>query len=203
MKKQKVGSISVICGPMYSGKTEELIRRIRRANYSKQKVHVFKHAIDDRYDAQCVTSHLGDKVEATLIQDHRQLLENILPDTKVIAIDEVQFFAIEIVSLLLELRNQGYDIIAAGLDLDFRGVPFGPMPYLLALADEIIKLRAVCAKTGKEAQYSQRLIDGRPAHHTDPVILVGASDSYQARSKEAFEIDYIPLKEYLSLEQKR
>lgn len=195
--KRPIGNITVICGPMYSGKTEELLRLIRRAHYGKKKVQIFKHSIDDRYDKRCIISHTGDKIPSSLITQSSELLESVLPNTDLIAIDEIQFFDLEIVSILMELRNQGYDIVVSGLDLDFRGVPFGPVPYLLALADDITKLKAVCIKTGKDAQYSQRLINGNPARHTDPVILVAASNTYQARSKDAFEIDYIPIYEYL------
>ena len=116
---------------------------------------------------------------------------------EMIFIDEVQFFDRDIVLLLMKFRNMGIEVVAAGLDLDFRGIPFGPIPELLALADDITKLKAVCFKTGKDAQYSQRLINGEPARHTDPIILVAASDCYEARSRDAFEIDYIPMKEYL------
>jgi thymidine kinase len=194
----KSGNLTVICGPMFSGKTEELLRRIRRAQYGMKKIQICKHATDDRYEKKYVISHLGDKIEASLLTKPEDLLNIIKIDTDIIAIDEIQFFGLEIISTIIELRDKGFDIIISGLDLDFRGIPFGPMPYLLALADEVIKLKAVCFKTGKEAQYSQRLINGNPAKHTDPIILVAAIDFYQARSREAFEIDYIPLKEYLS-----
>lgn len=195
--KTSIGSITVICGPMYSGKTEKLLSVIRRAQCAKKKVQIFKHSLDDRYDKRCIISHTGDKIPSSLISNGSELLESVLSSTDLIALDEAQFFDLDIVNTLMEIRNQGYDIILSGLDLDFRGVPFGPMPYLLALADEIIKLKAVCAKTGKDAQYSQRLINGNPARHTDPIILVAASDTYQARSKDAFEIDYMPIREYL------
>jgi thymidine kinase len=195
----KSGNLTVICGPMFSGKTEELLRRVRRAQYAMKKIQICKHSIDDRYEKKYVTSHLGDKVEACLLTKPQDLLDIIKIDTDIIAIDEIQFFSLDIVSTIIELRDKGFEIVVSGLDLDFRGIPFGPMPYLLALADEIIKLRAVCFKTGKDAQYSQRLINGNPAKHTDPIVLVAAIDFYEARSRDAFEIDYVPLKEYLSL----
>lgn len=193
----KTGNLTVICGPMFSGKTEELLRRIRRAQYGMKKIQICKHSIDDRYEKKYVISHLGDKIEAILLTKSQDLLDIVKIDSEIIAIDEIQFFDLSIISAIVELRDKGFEIIVSGLDLDFRGIPFGPMPYLLALADEVIKLKAVCFKTGKDAQYSQRLINGNPAKHTDPIILVAATDCYQARSRDAFEIDYIPLKEYL------
>jgi thymidine kinase len=195
---KKSATLTVICGPMFSGKTEELLRRIRRAQYGKKKVFVGKHSIDNRYEKKHIVSHLGDKISATLLKNEEELLSAIEQHTDIVAIDEIQFFDISIIPILIELRNKGIEIIISGLDLDFRGIPFGPIPYLLALADEIVKLKAVCFKTGKDAQYSQRLINGNPARHTDPIILVAAADSYQARAREAFEIDYIPLTEYLN-----
>jgi thymidine kinase len=162
-----------------------------------KKVFIAKHSIDNRYEKKYVISHLGNKIEAILLTNIDDLLNNINNDINIIAIDEIQFFDLSIVDAIITLRDRGFDIILSGLDLDFRGIPFGSMPYLLALADEVIKLKAVCFKTGEDAQYSQRLINGHPAKYTDPIILVGASDCYQARSRAAFEIDYIPLKEYL------
>lgn len=195
------GELTVICGPMFSGKTEELIRRIRRAKYGKKEITIFKHSIDTRYEKKCIVSHAGDKLEAIMIHDPNNFFQFISHKTDLVAIDEIQFFSKDIIEIIMKMRNQGIDVIVAGLDLDFRGVPFGVMPYLLALADEVLKLKAICFKTGKNAQYSQRLINGVPAKHTDPIILVAATDYYEARSKDAFEIDYIPLKEYL--EQKK
>lgn len=193
----KLGNLTVICGPMFSGKTEELLRRVRRAQYAKKKIQIFKHSIDNRYEKKYVIAHSGDKIEASLLTEPQALIDMIKIDTDIIAIDEIQFFGLEIIPTIITLREKGFEIIVSGLDLDFRGIPFGPMPYLLALADDIIKLKAVCFKTGKEAQYSQRLINGNPAKHTDPIILVAAIDFYEARSRDSFEIDYIPLKEYL------
>ncbi len=194
----KSGSLTVICGPMFSGKTEELLRRIRRAQYAMKKVLICKHSIDTRYEKKYVISHLGDKIEAVLLSNEKDLLDVLKMDTDIIAIDEIQFFDLNIISKIIDLRDKGFEVIVSGLDLDFRGIPFGPMPYLLALADEVIKLKAVCFKTGKDAQYSQRLINGNPAKYTDPIILVAATDCYQARARDAFEIDYVPLKEYLN-----
>lgn len=191
------GNLVVICGPMFSGKTEELLRRIRRAQHANKKILIFKHSIDDRYEKQYIVSHLGDKTKAEPLYDSQSLLNLTNKDVEIIAIDEIQFFDNDIVPVLMEMRDRGIDIIVSGLDLDFRGVPFGAVPYLLALADEILKLKAVCFKTGKDAQYSQRLINGIPAKHTDPICLIGATNCYEARARDAFEIDYIPIKEYI------
>jgi thymidine kinase len=122
----------------------------------------------------------------------------IADETEIIGIDEVQFFDNDIIIAIDELVRKGKRIIAAGLDLDFRGVPFGPMPYLLALADEVLKLKAVCMKSGKDAHFTQRLIDGNPASYKDPIVRVGAQNLYEARSRDMYSIDYIPLKEYIN-----
>lgn len=197
MKKYTVGSIHVICGPMFSGKTEELIRRVRRAVYGNKKILIFKHAFDDRYEKEFIVTHLGDKIQCKYIKNFNEVERYVDETIDSVFIDEVQFFDREIIILLLKLRDRGIEVVVAGLDLDFRGIPFGPIPELLALADEVTKLKAVCFRTGRDAQYSQRLINGKPAKHTDPIILVAASDCYEARSREAFEIDYVPMKEYL------
>lgn len=197
MEKNILGLIHVICGPMFSGKTEELIRRARRAFYGNKKVLVFKHAFDDRYEKEFIVTHIGDKINCKYVKHFSEIEEYIDNTVDSIFIDEIQFFDKEIIILLMKLRDRGIEIVVAGLDLDFRGIPFGPIPELLALADEVTKLKAVCFRTGKDAQYSQRLINGKPAKHTDPIILVAASDCYEARSREAFEIDYVPMKEYL------
>lgn len=183
---------------MFSGKTEELIRRIRRAAYGNKKIVVLKHAFDDRYQKEFIVSHAGDKIECRYIKQVEEAKEYIDADTEVVFVDEVQFFDPSIIIFLTSLRDKAIDIVAAGLDLDFRGIPFGPIPELLALADEVLKLKAVCFQTGADAQYSQRLINGKPAKHTDPIVLVAATDCYEARSRERFEIDYVPLKEYLN-----
>jgi thymidine kinase len=182
---------------MFSGKTEELIRRIRRFQFANKKVLVCKHSLDDRYEKKYLNSHQGDKLRTEIITSETELLSLIKPDTNIIAIDEIQFFDNDIIPLIMELRDRGIKILASGLDLDFRGLPFGPMPYLLALADEVIKLKAICFKTGQDAQYSQRLINGNPAKHSDETVLIGAVECYEARTRKAFQIDYVPIKEYL------
>lgn len=193
------GKLEVICGSMFSGKSEELIRRMRRAQYAKQTTQLFKHASDIRKDvtANHVQTHNGARL-AACPADSIQSIESMLwDDAQIIGIDEVQFFGYDIVLLIDKLVAQGKRVIVAGLDLDFRGIPFGCMPTLMALADDVTKLKAVCMKSGKDAHVSQRLIDGEPAKHTDPIIMVGADEAYEARSRSCHEIDKKPLQEYI------
>ncbi|OEF99851.1 thymidine kinase [Vulcanibacillus modesticaldus] len=182
------GWIEFICGSMFSGKSEELIRRIKRANYAKQKVQVFKPVIDDRYSESAVVSHNGNQTEAEPVHNSYEILQKVLPDTNVVAIDEIQFFDHGIVQVCDELANKGIRVICAGLDLDFRGKPFGPSPLILAKAEFVTKLQAICVKCGGPASRTQRLIDGKPANYNDPVIKVGASESYEARCRHCHEI---------------
>jgi thymidine kinase len=181
--KPSSGWIEVICGSMFSGKTEELIRRVRRAQIARQKVQVFKPAIDVRYADREVASHNGMQVEAVPVKSTTQLRALIEPDTTVVAIDEGQFFDEDLVDLCKELANRRVWVIVAGLDMDFRGEPFGPMPQLMAQAERVDKLQAICVVCGGPASRTQRLIDGRPAAYDDPVILVGASEVYEARCR--------------------
>jgi thymidine kinase len=176
------GHIEVIVGPMFSGKSEELIRRVNRAVIAKQKVQVFKPAIDNRYDAVAVASHNGRTWEAQAVHSVEEIKERLEPDTHVIAIDEGQFLSDDVVQLVLDLADEGKRVIIAGLDLDFRGEPFGPMPSLLAHAEMVDKLTAICS-CGRAATRTQRLIGGHPAHYDDPVILVGAAESYEPRCR--------------------
>ncbi len=182
------GWIEVICGSMFSGKTEELIRRLRRAQIAKQKAQVFKPAIDTRYADREVTSHNGLQIEAIPVKNAAQLDGLITPDTTVVAIDEAQFFDDEIIQLCTALADQGLRVIVAGLDMDFRGEPFGPMPALMARAEQVDKLQAICVGCGGPASRTQRLIDGEPAAYDDPVILVGASEVYEARCRGCHEV---------------
>ena len=184
------GSLELICGPMFSGKTEELIRRLRRAQIAKQKVAIFKHAIDNRYNIECVTSHNGVKLNAHAIDNGifiaKQTEQN---NYKVVGIDEVQFFSNDIITTICDLIDNGTRVIAAGFDLDFRGVPFGPMPTLLAIADKVTKLQAICTSCGDEAMYTQRLTNNKPAKYNEPLILIGAEESYTARCRDCHVID--------------
>lgn len=182
------GRLEVICGSMFSGKTEELIRRLRRAGIARQKVQVFKPAIDDRYHVEKVTSHNGLAFEAQPVQGAQEILTQLEPDTTVVAIDEVQFFDTAVIPLCESLANQGKRVICAGLDTDFRGEPFGPMPDLIVRAESVDKLHAICVVCGEEANRTQRLIDGRPAAYDDPVVLVGAAEVYEARCRHCHEV---------------
>jgi thymidine kinase len=168
---------------MFSGKTEELIRRVRRALYARQCVQVFKPTLDTRTDETIIRSHNGRIHEAVAVVDSQTLFQRILPETQLVAIEEVQFFDNNIINICEELVKNKKDVIVAGLDLDFRGCPFGPMPTLLAIAEEVVKLRAICAQCGGEAWVSQRLIDGKPAPATAPVVLIGATEHYEARCR--------------------
>lgn len=186
--KPSGGWIEAICGSMFSGKTEELIRRVHRAQIARQKVQVFKPAIDTRYAKQEVTSHNGLQVEAVPVESTAQIRALIDPDTTVVALDEAQFFDEDVVMLCEELADRGMRIIVAGLDMDFRGEPFGPMPALMARAEQVNKLQAICMVCGGPACRTQRLIDGQPASYDDPVILVGASEVYEARCRGCHEV---------------
>lgn len=182
------GWIELICGSMFSGKTEELIRRIIRAKIAKQKVQVFKPAIDVRFHLDRVSSHRGQHYEATIVNDAAEIINLVEPDTDVVAIDEVQFFDWKIAELCDKLADEGRRVIVAGLDLDFRGEPFGPMPLIMAQAETVDKLNAICVVCGAPASRTQRLIDGRPAYYDDPVIMVGASEVYEARCRMHHEV---------------
>ncbi len=182
------GSLTVITGSMFSGKTEELIRRLRRALYARRRVQVFKHALDTRSELTEIRTHNGVLHEAVAVSTSDELLERVERTTDVVAVEEAQFFDEGIVSACRRLADSGYEVIAAGLDMDFRGRPFGPMPLPLAEADEVVKLRAICARCGRDASRSQRLIDGEPAPPSAPIILVGAQESYEARCRHCHEV---------------
>jgi thymidine kinase len=188
MSKHSRGRVELICGSMFSGKTEELIRRLRRAVIARQKVQVYKPLIDTRYHEEKVTSHNGLGFEAKPIGLAKEILTDLAPDTTVVAIDEVQFFDPEIIDVCDALAEQGRRVICAGLDTDFRGVPFGPIPDLMARAEMVDKLHAICVVCGEEASRTQRLIDGRPARADDPVVLVGAAEVYEARCRQCHEV---------------
>lgn len=178
------GWIEVVVGPMFSGKSEELIRRVKRALFARQRVMVFKPCLDDRYHVSDVFSHDGRRAEAIAVRDSAELrahLSEPLPD--VVAVDEAQFFDAGLVKLLLELADQGVRVICAGLDMDFRGEPFGIMPELLARAEYVQKLFAVCPVCGGPATRTQRFVNGKPARYDDPVIQVGAAETYEPRCR--------------------
>lgn len=182
------GSIEVIAGSMFSGKTDELIRRLRRAKIARQKIQVFKPVIDDRYNVNKVSSHSGSEFDATPVNNVDEIRELLQSDTTVVAIDEAQFFENEIVPFVQELADKKVRVIIAGLDTDFKGEEFGPMPILLAHAERIDKLHAICMTCGKAALRTQRLVNGVPASYDDPQVVVGASELYEARCREHHEV---------------
>lgn len=182
------GWIEAVVGPMYSGKSEELIRRLRRAQIAKQKIQAFKPSIDDRYSIHEVVSHNGEKIKAIAIKKSSEIYNFIDDDTEVVGIDEVQFFDDGIIQICRELANKGLRVIVAGLDMDFRGEPFGCTPFIMAIAEFVDKLTAVCVKCGSPANRTQRLIEGRPASYDDPTIMVGATESYEARCRKHHEV---------------
>ena len=182
------GWIETISGCMFAGKTEELIRRIKVLEFAKKEIMVFKPVIDNRYSDSKVVSHAGSSVESYIISDALEILEMIKPTTQVVAIDEVQFFDDNICAVCNELADRGIRVMAAGLDTNFKGEPFGPMPQLMTEAEFVTKLAAVCNKCGAPATRTQRIVNGKPASYNDPIILVGASESYEARCRHCHEV---------------
>ena len=177
--KEQFGWIEVICGSMFSGKTEELIRRLKRAKFARQKVEIFKPAVDVRYDDEMVVSHDDNEIRSTPVPAAANI--PILADgCDVVGIDEAQFFDDEIVRVCNDLANKGVRVIVAGLDMDFKGNPFGPMPNLMATAEYVTKVHAVCTKTGNLAQYSYRKAK------SDDLVLLGEVDEYEPLSRAAF-----------------
>ena len=181
--KHTHGSIEVVCGSMFSGKTDELIRRLVRATIAKQNVQVFKPSIDVRYAVEKVTSHAGSDYDAIPVEKAADIRDRLDHETTVVAIDEAQFFDSEVVQLAEELASRGIRVLVAGLDTDFRGEPFGPMPFLMSRAERVDKLHAICMVCGDEASRTQRLVNGKPARYDDPVVIVGASELYEARCR--------------------
>jgi thymidine kinase len=175
-----IGWIEVICGSMFSGKTEELIRRLRRAEIARQQVAIFKPEIDNRYGTDHLVSHSDQKLPSMSVSNASQILE-LAADAQVVGIDEAQFFGMELVEVCEELAARGKRVIVAGLDQDFRGKPFEPMPQLLAVAESITKTLAICVKCGNPANRTQRIV--RDKHR----VLVGAADVYEARCRHCFE----------------
>ncbi len=182
------GYIEVISGCMFAGKTEELIRRIKTLEFAKKNVLVFKPAIDNRYSNTKVVSHAGSSVESIVVPDARSILDFVKDDTDVIAIDEVQFFDEDILLVCNYLAKKGKRVMCAGLDTDFRAEPFGVMPRLITDAEFVTKLTAVCMKCGAPATRTQRLVNGKPAQYTDPIIMVGAAEAYEARCRHCHEV---------------
>jgi len=175
------GWIEVICGSMFSGKTEELIRRLRRAEIARQKIQIFKPAIDDRYNKEAITSHDESSLDSLSVTKPEEILANFRGDTQVVGIDEAQFFEMELVEICQMLADRGVRVLIAGLDLDYRGAPFGPMPHLLSVAEYITKMNAICVSCGNPASRTQRVEGG-----TDQ-IQVGADNLYEARCRFCFD----------------
>ncbi len=184
----QVGSLEVITGSMFCGKTDELIRRLRRAKIAKQKIQVFKPKIDNRYSEAKVTSHAGSEFEAVPVDMAADIRAQLAQGTTVVAIDEAQFLDAEIVAVVNFLAGQGIRVIIAGLDTDFRGEPFGSMPVLTAQAERVDKLHAICMVCGQDASRTQRLVNNKPANYNDPVVIVGASEMYEARCRTHHEV---------------
>ncbi len=187
-KISKSGWIEIITGPMYCGKSEELIRRLRRVSIAEQKSRVFKPSLDNRYTKENVVSHNGASMEAVPVDHPEELQERLPENIDVVGIDEIQFFPEEIIDICENLANNDVRVITAGLDRDFRGEPFGPVPELIARAEYVEKLHAICVECGEPASRTQRLIDGEPASYDDPVIMVGAEEVYEARCRSCHEV---------------
>ena len=178
----------MISGCMFSGKSEELIRRLVRAQFARQRIQVFYHALDKRYEAGRVASHSGASLDAVPVGGAAEILERVEAEAQVVAIDEAQFFHDDIADVCERLADRGTRVIVAGLDMDFRGEPFGPRPLLLARAEMVDKLQAICVICGAPAGRTQRLVDGEPARYQDPIIMVGASEVYEARCRACHQV---------------
>ncbi|MCY4780691.1 thymidine kinase [Sphingobacterium sp. UT-1RO-CII-1] len=178
-KDNNIGSIEVICGSMFSGKTEELIRRMKRAQFAKLKTEIFKPSIDIRYDSEAVVSHDSNSIPSTPVS-HSSAILLLSAETKVVGIDEAQFFDNDLPNTCIKLANKGIRVIVAGLDMDFKGQPFGPMPALMAIAEHVTKVHAVCMQCGAPANYSFRIT----AHNE--TVLIGEKDNYEPRCRSCF-----------------
>lgn len=179
--KGSIGWIEVVCGPMFSGKSEELIRRLRRAEIARQRVQIFKPRIDERYSADHIVSHSELKIRSEAVKDAAEMMARVDLRTEIIGIDEAQFLGPEVVDAVVRLADMSKRVIIAGLDTDYLGRPFHPMPELLAVADEITKTLAICMQCGNPAKHTQRLIS------SEELVVVGASGMYEARCRRCFE----------------
>lgn len=177
--EERLGWIEVICGSMFSGKTEELIRRLKRARIANQKIQIFKPALDRRYDEVKVVSHDENAIHSTPVQHSRDILQHV-SDEHVVGIDEAQFFDMDLPDVCNELANRGIRVVIAGLDMDFKGKPFGPMPHLLAIAEYVTKVHAICVRSGHLANYSHRIVPG------DELVALGEKESYEPLSRAEF-----------------
>ena len=193
------GQIEVICGCMFSGKTEELIRRLKRATYARQKVQIFKHSFDTRYDELCITTHYGLKLPTVTCLPAGDIIGAVDNKIQVVGIDEVQFYGDDIIPAIEEIAHQDIRVIISGLDMDFRGEPFGPMPQLLTLAEKVDKLSAICSICGEPATRTQRLLDGHPAPYDSEVVSVGSAEKYEARCRKCHIVPNKPGKQRFSM----
>ena len=184
----KPGWIEVVCGPMFAGKSEELIRRVRRLDYAKKKYLVFKPSIDNRYSETEVVSHIKNKIKSISISRSKEILKYVKTDTYAVIIDEVQFLDDEVVDICELLANRGIRVIVGGLDTDFRGEAFPITSTLMAKAEDVTKLTAICVKCGAPATRTQRIVNGVPASYNEPIVVVGASEQYEPRCRHCHEI---------------
>ena len=182
------GWIEVICGPMFAGKSEELIRRIKRLEYAKKKTLVFKPSIDVRYSSNEVVSHSNLKAKSIAIKESKEILDYVDSTTFAIAVDEVQFLDKDIIYLAQKLALKGIRVILGGLDTDFRGEPFPITASLMTIAEDVLKLTAICVVCGAPATKTQRIINGKPAHYADPIIKVGAAEAYEPRCRHCHQV---------------
>ena len=184
----RTGWVEVISGCMFAGKTEELIRRIKLLEFAKKNIKVFKPRIDNRYSDTFVVSHAGSRVNSIVIDRAAEILDHVDSSVDVVAIDEVQFLDEDICEVCDILAKEGKRVMVAGLDMDFRGEPFGMMPKLITEAEFVTKLTAVCNKCGAPATRTQRLVNGKSASYNDPLVLIGASEAYEARCRHCHEV---------------
>ena len=182
------GQLEVICGCMFSGKTEELIRRLKRATYARQKVQIFKHSFDNRYDELSITTHYGLKLPTVPCREPEDIIRGLERGVQVVGIDEVQFYGELIVPAIEEILRQDVKVIVSGLDMDFRGQPFGAMPRLLTMAEQVDKLSAICSVCGEPATRTQRLLDGHPAPYDSEIVSVGSTEKYEARCRKCHAV---------------
>lgn len=178
----RTAGIEVVCGSMFSGKTEELLRRLKRAQYGRQRVQLYKPQIDNRYSVDHVQSHDANRMPSIVVKKTQDIFQTLMDNTRVVGIDEVQFFDLEIIETCNKLANRGLRVIVAGLDMDYRGIPFGPMPHLMAIAESVTKLNAICVSCGGVASRTQRL------SKDEAIISVGAQDIYEARCRFCHEV---------------
>lgn len=186
----RLGWVEVVCGPMFAGKSEELIRRVKRIEYAKKKIIVFKPLIDNRYSEDEVVSHNKRRTKCYNLKHSSEVEKYITPDLYAVAFDEVQFMDEGILKVIDDLANRGIRVICAGLDNDFRGEPFSIMPQLLCMAEYVTKLTAICNVCGANATRTQRVVNGKPAYYEDPIIIIGASEAYEPRCRQCHEVPH-------------